>query len=293
MGRNMTNEELVTKIQAGENVSENMLRLWQQNQGIIHRVANRYQQEDEEDILQQSYLGLHQAVVNYKNQNDFSFAGYLTFTLRWHLNKYCRDCVLVRLPVNRLNTVFRYLKLQQDFLVSFGREPTDSEIADVLGVSGAAIQRLKQDAANRQATSLDTPIAGCESEEISLIDVTPDKTVDVEGAVVKSIAHNQLCSALEMALGELPEQQAFVIRKRFLDGETLETIGKRLNSTREQAKAIQESGLRKLRKNKALKGFTDDEIYRRGTRGCGVECFKHTWTSSTEKTALMLCGKGE
>ena len=36
------NEELVFKIQSGEDVQSNMLKLWQQNRGMIERLANDY-----------------------------------------------------------------------------------------------------------------------------------------------------------------------------------------------------------------------------------------------------------
>lgn len=39
---NVTNEQLVARIQAGVDVPDNMLRLWQQNQGYIALVAKNY-----------------------------------------------------------------------------------------------------------------------------------------------------------------------------------------------------------------------------------------------------------
>lgn len=38
----ITNEQLVAKIQAGENTAENMLQLWQQTKAYIYKVAKRY-----------------------------------------------------------------------------------------------------------------------------------------------------------------------------------------------------------------------------------------------------------
>ena len=48
---NVTNEQLVARIQAGIDVPDNMLRLWQQNQGYIGLIAKNYQAfEDIEDL---------------------------------------------------------------------------------------------------------------------------------------------------------------------------------------------------------------------------------------------------
>ena len=40
---NVTNEQLVARIQAGVDVPGNMLRLWEQNRGYIALVAKNYQ----------------------------------------------------------------------------------------------------------------------------------------------------------------------------------------------------------------------------------------------------------
>lgn len=38
----MDNEQLIVRIRAHEDVSDNMLKLWQQNQGFIGKMAARY-----------------------------------------------------------------------------------------------------------------------------------------------------------------------------------------------------------------------------------------------------------
>lgn len=47
----VTNEELVSRIQAGIDVAENMVDLWQQNRGFIGQMARKYSQLAEEDDL--------------------------------------------------------------------------------------------------------------------------------------------------------------------------------------------------------------------------------------------------
>ena len=38
----MSNEQLALRIKAGEDVADNMLKLWQQNQGMIEELAGKY-----------------------------------------------------------------------------------------------------------------------------------------------------------------------------------------------------------------------------------------------------------
>lgn len=52
----VANEELVIRIQAGTDVPENMLQLWEQTKAFIHTVALRYQGLAElEDLEQEGY----------------------------------------------------------------------------------------------------------------------------------------------------------------------------------------------------------------------------------------------
>ena len=38
----MSNEQLVLRIKAGENVADNMLQLWQQNKKFVASIAKKY-----------------------------------------------------------------------------------------------------------------------------------------------------------------------------------------------------------------------------------------------------------
>ena len=59
----MTNEELVLQIRNAVSPAELMLQLWKQNYGLIYKIANRYKSLDDiEDLLQEGFLGLYEAV---------------------------------------------------------------------------------------------------------------------------------------------------------------------------------------------------------------------------------------
>lgn len=80
---NVTNEQLVAWIQAGVDVPDNMLRLWEQNRGYIALVAKNYQAfEDIEDLKQEGYIGLCRAVDEYKPQEGVAFMTYAGYWIR-------------------------------------------------------------------------------------------------------------------------------------------------------------------------------------------------------------------
>ena len=58
----MDNEQLVARIQSGQDEAENMLQLWQQNRGFITMMARKYASLAEmEDLEQEGYIGLCEA----------------------------------------------------------------------------------------------------------------------------------------------------------------------------------------------------------------------------------------
>ena len=88
MGK-LSNEQLVLRIKAGENVADNMLSLWQQNKRLISFVAKRYKGHEElEDLEQQGYLGLCYAVNAYNPEAGASFSTYAVFRIRQNISGY-------------------------------------------------------------------------------------------------------------------------------------------------------------------------------------------------------------
>lgn len=66
-GEHMENEELVARIKAGIDTADNMLALWEQNRGMIGKLARRYSAyADIEDLQQEGYLALYDAIDGFK-----------------------------------------------------------------------------------------------------------------------------------------------------------------------------------------------------------------------------------
>lgn len=161
----MTNEQLVIRIRAGIDVAENMLKLWQQNQGFIVAIAKRFQgYEDMEDLKQQGYIGLCQAVDGYNPDEGVPFINYAGFWIRQSMQRYIEDCgSVVRIPVDLRSMIGKYKKLTAAFLTQFDRKPTDRECCYYLGISHRRLDQLAKAMAMDDMGSLDVPIG--EGEE--------------------------------------------------------------------------------------------------------------------------------
>ncbi len=287
----MTNEQLVIRIRAGIDVAENMLQLWQQNQGFITAIAKRFQgYEDMEDLRQQGYIGLCNAVDGYNPEEGVPFINYAGFWIRQSMQRYIEDCgSVVRLPVHIRARIGKYKKLTAAFLSQFDRKPTDQEACYYLGVGYDKLQKLKQAMLMGGVGSLDIPTG--EDEEGSMYDLLPGQE-DPEGEVVEGLQQEQLRDVLWSMVDDLPGQQPAVIRMRYQDGKTLQETGAATGLTAQRVRQEQYKALRAMRKPRrarVLQALMYGETYSKALRGNGVEHFNRTWTSSTEYAALGHC----
>ena len=66
MTDNRTNEEIVALIQAGQDRTDNLLQLYNQNMGVIYKHCKPYSGHIEmADLLQESFIVLAEAVDKY------------------------------------------------------------------------------------------------------------------------------------------------------------------------------------------------------------------------------------
>ena len=285
-----SNEQLVIRIKAGIDVSDNMLQLWEQNRGFIATIAKKFCGYAEmDDLLQQGYLGLCQAVDAYDPDVGAPFVDYAAYWLRQNMQRYVMNCGCnVRIPVQANVRARKYLKLCDAYEAKYGRKPTDRELERALGVSWNVLQDVKKTAAMLQIGSLDVP-AG-ESEDASLYDILPCQE-DVEEVVTDRIQEEQLRETLWATVDELPEHQSEVLRMRYLGDQTFKEISEQVGRGYQRTVQIHKEALRQLRRpryRKKLEPFLDREIYSSGLKGNGVGQFNRTWTSSTERAAIEL-----
>jgi RNA polymerase primary sigma factor len=133
------------------------------------------------------------------------------------------------------------LKLQE----IFGREPTDEELADEMGMSVSRVAQMRT-AAIRPA-SLDAPIG--DDETNSFAELVQD---DNASTPFHQLDQKTATDMLQEMVKTLDERESTILRYRFgLDGgseKTLEEVGAKFGVTRERVRQIQNIALIKLRK---------------------------------------------
>ena len=289
---NETNESLVFWIQSGEDVQNNMLKLWQQNQGMIERLANEYSgMEDKEDLKQEAYFALCKAVSSYDPDKGSSFLTWAIYWIRLQMQRYCYNNSVVRVPVHAREKVQRYRKLQNLFFLHVGRMPNTMEYCYYLGCSEAVLERIKQNEKLKRLESIDAPVIGSEDGNITIGDSVADPN-DRYSEMLDSIEEQQLKTIIWDLVEDLPGKEPDVIRMRYRENLTLQETAAANGISREAVRQWEQKGLRELRKPsraKYLRPFYDPSyIYNNALHGNGAAGFNRTWTSSTERVALRL-----
>ena len=291
----MTNEQLVIRIKAGEDVAWNMEQLYNQVRRFIHAVAWKYRDSGElEDLEQEGYLALYPAIDGYDPTQGVKFLTYAEYHIRQRIRRYLQmNGSCLRLPVHCQEKVQQYKRLCNAFNREYGREPSDREAAAHLGLSLEQIEDIRESACMARLGSLDSPVKGLGGGEDITVGDMMASAEDMEEDTVERMQQEQLKAELWDCVDSLPGQQPAVLKMRFREDMTMEAIGREYGTSGEAVRQMQAKALRELRKPryaKRLRPFLPDadRIYSMAITGNGVGKFNHTWTSSTERAALNV-----
>lgn len=285
----MTNEQLVARIQAGEDTADNMLRLWRQNEGFIAKMAKRYQGYAElDDLKQEGYIGLCEAARQYDPEQEASFISYAAFWIRQAMKRYIDNCCsVVRIPVHAREWIQKYNRVVKEFRKYYGTEPPERALCAMLKVSQEKLRSIQKDARMGWIDSLSRPTAG-EDEELTLADLVPSGE-DMERDVIKALDTAAMRREVWIAVDGLPDNLPAVVRMRYQDRKTLEQAGRNLGVSRERFRELERKAFRLLkteRRSRKFRCYYEEYLRAAPVRHVGVESFNRTWTSSVERDAL-------
>ena len=241
--------ELAKRIERGDlDAKERMIN---SNLRLVVSQARRYQGLGLEmgDLVQEGMLGLIRAVEKFDWRRGFKFSTYGTLWIRQAIQRGLQNTGrTIRVPVHVSQQQTKLRKLEADLSVRLSREPTDEELADVLGWPIEEVRDLRE--LGRNLTSLDQSVD--EDGETSLGDLLAS---DRPGPV-EELADAELTKQLGDVVNRLPESERNVIRLRFgLTGDgarTLKQAGTELGISAERARQLEEQGLRRLARSPEL-----------------------------------------
>ena len=198
------------------------------------------------DLISEGNIGLMKAVERFDPNKGGKLSTYGSWWIKQSIKRaLANQSKTIRLPVHMVDKIARMRRISNMLAEALGHEPTESELAEELGIPRRKLALLKR--AAQRPTSLNAPINEDDGSEFSDI-IGDEHAVDPFAALNNKSMHGELDGLLEL----LDDREHRIIDARFgLDGKkpmTLEDVGIEFGVTRERIRQLQNIALAKMRK---------------------------------------------
>ena len=238
--------ELAAKIKNGDKEARSLMI--RSNLRLVVKIAHDYANLGLPllDLISEGNIGLMKAVERFDPAKGGKLSTYAAWWIKQSIKRaLANQSKTIRLPVHLVDKISKMRRVAMQMSEELGREPTDDELAEEVGLSAGKISQLKT--VSIRPASLDAPISDDDTTEFGEI------VGDLEALTpFERLQDKNLKDEVGDLLSVLDEREKKIIFSRFgLDGgkaKTLEEVGKKFGVTRERVRQIQNIALRKLRK---------------------------------------------
>ncbi len=252
---NVNEKELL--IRAAENDDQAAKKLLvEENLKLVIKIAKKYESSgmDFLDLVQDGNIALIEAINSYDYKKGGEFMLYISFKIhRVIIRAIENKRRMIKIPVNQEENLFNYKKTYELLREKMNREPTDIEVATVLGKDSKEIKNLKM--LEQELVDFDYTLRNEEENFYALQSLDED----VEGLALKAVLKNEIASMFEAAGLTKREIEVLKLRYGFYNGKefTLRETGEYFGITYERVRKIENRALKKLRCLKSMECFSD------------------------------------
>jgi RNA polymerase primary sigma factor len=238
--------ELAERVKKGDKKAREMMI--KANLRLVVKIARDYEGIGLPllDLISEGNIGLMKAVERFEPSKGVKLSTYGSWWIKQAIKRaLANQSKTIRLPVHLVDKISRMRKTSLKLQEVLGREPTDEELAEELGISAFRVAQMR--AAAVRPASLDAPIGDEESNNFA--EVVQDENAE---SPYEQLEDKTVVTMLRELVSSLEPREATILSARFgLDGGselTLEEVGEKFGVTRERVRQIQNMALRKLRK---------------------------------------------
>lgn len=237
--------ELADRIKQGDEAAKDLMI--RANLRLVVKIAQGYMGIGLPllDLISEGNIGLIKAVERFDPNKGGKLSTYGSWWIKQSIKRaLANQSKTIRLPAHLVDKISKMRTITHDLAEKLKRDPTNEEIAAVMGVKPGMIAHWRS--VSVRPTSLDAPIGDTDGSEFS--DIIGDERTQTP---YEEINDRQKKNSVFSLMLHLDEREREILKYRYgLDGaevETLETVGERFSITRERVRQIQNAAVEKLK----------------------------------------------
>lgn len=229
--------ELFKKMNEGDPFARD--ELIEGNMKLVLSILKKFYNKTDnlDDLFQVGCLGLVKAIDNFDTSYDVKLSTYACPMIVGEIKRYLRDNSSLRISRSIKDIAYKTLKLKEELTTSDGKEPTNKQIAELLGISEYEVVNAIE--STREPVSMYEPIYNDGGDTIYLFDQIADKKDD---------ANLETRMSVEKAINKLSIREQQVLNDRFVIGKTQMEIASELGISQAQISRIEKNAINTIKK---------------------------------------------
>jgi RNA polymerase primary sigma factor len=245
-------EVILARLIREENDQEALDKLVKANLRFVVSVAKQFQNNGMHlsDLINEGNVGLLKAAQKFDETRGFKFISYAVWWIRQAIiSSISSNTRPIRIPQNKINEQNKIRQFTQDFEQRSERIPTDEEISESLDISVSDIEVLRDN--GKTLYSLDNPLPG--AEESSLLDILDNGDTVMDDLMNKESFSEDIIETFRVLNTRERDVLKFYYGIGMSKQHNFEEIGEILLITRERARQIKNTAIRKLQRSSKTK----------------------------------------